>query len=59
MFHETNTDRRNKILSVGLFIYVVLDTIRPAIKTEKRESLRSCSSTATKAFNILPTHILS
>ena len=41
-------------------INLVLDTIRLAMRKEKkRESLRSCSSTATKAFNILHRHILS
>lgn len=40
-------------------INLVLDTIRLAMKKEKRESLRSCSSTATRAFNIHPQHILS
>ena len=40
-------------------VSLVLDTIRIAMKKEKRESLRSCSSTATRAFNILRMHILS
>ena len=40
-------------------INLVLDTIRLAMKKEKRESLQSCSSTATKAFNTLQTGILS
>lgn len=40
-------------------VNLVLDTIRLAMKNEKRESLRNCSSTATKAFNIHPQHILS
>ena len=40
-------------------VNLVLDTIRLAMRKRKRESLRSCSSTATKAFNIHPKHILS
>jgi len=39
-------------------INLVLDTIRLAMKKKKRESLRSCSSTATKGFNTLPKGIL-
>ena len=35
-------------------VNLVLDTIRLAMKREKRGSLRSCSSTATKAFNTHP-----
>ena len=38
-------------------VNLVLDTIRLAMKKEK--SLGSCSSTATKAFNIPHTDILS
>lgn len=38
---------------------LVLDTIRLAMRREKRGSLQSCNSTATKAFNIHPKHILS
>ena len=40
-------------------VNLVLDTIRLARRRRKTESLRSCSSTATKAFNIHPKHILS
>ena len=32
-------------------VNLVPDTIRPAMKKEKRESLRSCSSTSTKGVN--------
>ena len=39
--------------------HLVLDTIRLAMKKRKRESLRSCSSTATRAFNIPLMDILS
>ena len=39
-------------------VNLVLDTIRSAIKKEKKKSLRSCSSTATKGFNTLHTGIL-
>ena len=38
-------------------VNLVLDTIRLAMRKEKRGSLRSCSSTATRAFNIHPKHI--
>lgn len=37
----------------------VLDTIRLAVKQEKRESLRSYSSTATRVLKTLHKHILS
>ena len=41
-------------------VNLVLDTIRLAMRKErKRGSLRSCSSTATRAFNIHPKHISS
>lgn len=40
-------------------VNLVLDTIRLAMKREKRGPLRSCSSTATKAFNTHPMHISS
>ena len=41
-------------------INLVLDTIRLAMKKgKKRESLQSCSSTATRAFNTLHRGILS
>lgn len=40
-------------------VNLVLDTIRLAMKQEKRESLRSYSSTATRAFNTHPKHISS
>ena len=40
-------------------VNLVLDTIRFAMRKEKRGSLRSCSSTATKAFNTHPKHISS
>ena len=41
-------------------VNLVLDTIKLAMKKEKkRGSLRSCSSTATKAFNTHPKHISS
>ena len=39
-------------------VNLVLDTIRLAMKQEKRGSLRSCSSTATKGFSILPKRTL-
>lgn len=40
-------------------VNLVLDTIRLAMRKEKRGPLRSCSSTATRAFNIHPKHISS
>lgn len=41
-------------------VNLVLDTIRLAMKREKKRGpLRSCSSTATKAFNTHPMHISS
>ena len=40
-------------------INLVLDTIHLAMRKEKRGSLQSCNSTATKAFNIPRKHILS
>ena len=43
--HKTGTEQT---------INLVLDTIRLAMRREKRGSLQSCNSTATKAFNIHP-----
>ena len=40
-------------------VNLVLDAIRLAMKNEKKESLRNCRSTATRAFNIPHTDILS
>lgn len=40
-------------------INLVLDTIRLAMRREKRGSLQNCNSTATKAFNTHPKHISS
>ena len=40
-------------------VNLVLDTIRLAMKQREKGSLRSCSSTATRAFNIPHTHISS
>lgn len=40
-------------------VNLVLDTIRLAMRKRKRGSLRSCSSTATRAFNTHPKHISS
>ena len=38
-------------------VNLVLDTIRLAMREEQKRSLQSCSSIATKAFNIPPKHI--
>ena len=40
-------------------VNLVLDTIRLAMKKEKKRSLQSCNSTATKAFNTPHKHISS
>ena len=40
-------------------VNLVLDTIRLAMKKEKKGSLQSCNSTATKAFNTPHKHISS
>ena len=38
-------------------VNLVLDTIRLAMREEQKRALQSCSSIATKAFNIPPKHI--
>lgn len=40
-------------------INLVLDTIRLAMRREKKRSLQTCNSTVTKAFDIPPKHISS